>query len=80
MFVKNIHKGFVVMPEVWNIRQLFEAITLIQTENSEEIFGFRNRILVRFIRWIKNVAVDKMKNKSGYDIDIKVVDTEDDEC
>ncbi|SHJ91766.1 LOG family protein [Pseudozobellia thermophila] len=79
MFVKY-SQGFVVMPGGFGtLDELFEAITLIQTNKIEKfpIILVGSQFWNGLIDWIKNTMLAN-KNISPHDLDlIKVVDTED---
>ena len=80
MFVKY-SQGFVVMPGGFGtLDELFEAVTLIQTEKIGKfpIILVGTEFWSGLLDWIKTVMIDKMKNANPEDMNlIKVVDTED---
>ena len=80
MFVKY-SQGFVVMPGGFGtLDELFEAITLIQTNKITRfpIILVGSEFWEGLIGWIKKVVLSKFENISPDDIElIKVVDTED---
>lgn len=79
MFVKY-SQGFVVMPGGFGtLDELFEAITLIQTNKIEKfpIILVGSEFWNGLVKWIKTVMLDA-GNISEHDLDlIKIVDTED---
>ena len=80
MFVKY-SQGFVVMPGGFGtLDELFEAITLIQTNKIEKfpIILVGKEFWTGLMDWIKATLLDKFGNISPKDLDlIHVVDTED---
>ncbi|TYB77297.1 TIGR00730 family Rossman fold protein [Bizionia gelidisalsuginis] len=80
MFVKY-SQGFVVMPGGFGtLDELFEAITLIQTNKIEKfpIILVGKDFWEGLIDWIKKTVLDKFTNVSPGDLDlIHLVDTED---
>ena len=78
MFVKY-SQGFVVMPGGFGtLDELFEAITLIQTNKIEKfpIILVGTEFWTGLIDWVKNIMLTA-KNVSPHDLDlIKIVDTE----
>ncbi|HSP40991.1 MAG TPA: TIGR00730 family Rossman fold protein [Gillisia sp.] len=80
MFVKY-SQGFVVMPGGFGtLDELFEAITLIQTNKIDKfpIILVGTEYWGGLIEWIRNVLFDSFQNISDGDIDlIHLVDTED---
>ncbi len=80
MFVKY-SQGFVVMPGGFGtLDELFEAITLIQTNKIEKfpIILVGKEFWAGLMDWIKATLLDKFGNISPKDLDlIHVVDTED---
>ncbi|WP_010230741.1 LOG family protein [Gillisia marina] len=80
MFVKY-SQGFVVMPGGFGtLDELFEAITLIQTNKIDKfpIILVGTEYWGGLIDWIKTTLLDSFKNISDGDIDLlHVVDTED---
>ena len=80
MFVKY-SQGFVVMPGGFGtLDELFEAITLIQTNKIEKfpIILFGTDFWGGIMDWIKNTLLEKFGNISATDLDlIHLVDTED---
>jgi uncharacterized protein (TIGR00730 family) len=80
MFVKY-SQGFVVMPGGFGtLDELFEAITLIQTNKIDKfpIILVGTEYWGGLIDWIRNVLFDSFQNISDGDIDlIHLVDTED---
>ena len=79
MFVKY-SQGFVVMPGGFGtLDELFEAITLIQTNKIEKfpIILVGTDFWSGLMDWIKETMLDKFSNLSPWDIDlIHLVDTE----
>ncbi|TJY36004.1 LOG family protein [Pontimicrobium aquaticum] len=79
MFVKY-SQGFVVMPGGFGtLDELFEAITLIQTNKIEKfpIILVGTEFWSGVINWIKDTLLDKFGNISATDLDlINLVDTE----
>jgi hypothetical protein len=80
MFVKY-SQGFVVMPGGFGtLDELFEAITLIQTEKIEKfpIILVGTEFWSGLFEWIKATMLDKFSTISEKDLDlIHIVDTED---
>ena len=80
MFVKY-SQGFVVMPGGFGtLDELFEAITLIQTNKIEKfpIILFGTDFWGGIMDWIKDTLLEKFGNISATDLDlIHLVDTED---
>lgn len=80
MFVKY-SQGFVVMPGGFGtLDELFEAITLIQTNKIDKfpIILVGTEYWGGLIEWIKSTLLDGFQNISDGDIDlVQVVDTED---
>lgn len=80
MFVKY-SQGFVVMPGGFGtLDELFEAITLIQTNKIDEfpIILVGTEFWSGLLNWVKTVLLDKFQNISLQDLDlIHLVDTED---
>ena len=80
MFVKYA-QGFVVMPGGFGtLDEVFEAITLIQTNKIEKfpIIMVGTEFWEGMMDWIKGTLVDKFANVSATDLDlIHLVDTED---
>jgi uncharacterized protein (TIGR00730 family) len=80
MFVKY-SQGFVVMPGGFGtLDELFEAITLIQTNKIDKfpIILVGTEYWGGLIEWIKNTLLEGFQNISDGDIDlVKLVDTED---
>lgn len=80
MFVKY-SQGFVVMPGGFGtLDELFEAITLIQTNKIDKfpIILVGTEYWGGLIDWVRNVLFDSFQNISDGDIDlIHLVDTED---
>ena len=80
MFVKYA-QGFIVLPGgVGTLDELFEAITLIQTEKIGKfpIVLIGKSFWSGLIEWIKQVMLNKEKNISSKDLDLfSVVDTSD---
>jgi len=80
MFVKY-SQGFVVMPGGFGtLDELFEAITLIQTNKIDKfpIILVGSDYWGGLIEWVRNVLFDSFQNISDGDIDLlHVVDTED---
>ena len=80
MFVKY-SQGFVVMPGGFGtLDELFEAITLIQTNKIDKfpIILVGREYWGGLIEWIKSTLLDGFQNISDGDIDlVQVVDTED---
>lgn len=80
MFVKYA-QGFVVMPGGFGtLDEVFEAITLIQTNKIEKfpIIMVGTEFWEGIMDWIKGTLVDKFANVSATDLDlIHLVDTED---
>lgn len=80
MFVKY-SQGFVVMPGGFGtLDELFEAITLIQTNKIEKfpIILVGTDFWEGLIDWVKDTVLDKFTNVSPGDLDlIHLVDTED---
>jgi hypothetical protein len=80
MFVKY-SQGFVVMPGGFGtLDELFEAITLIQTNKIEKfpIILVGTEFWSGIIEWIKSTLLEKFNNISATDLDlIHLVDTED---
>lgn len=80
MFVKY-SQGFVVMPGGFGtLDELFEAITLIQTNKIDKfpIILVGSEFWGGLIEWIRSTLQDSFKNISEGDIDlVQVVDTED---
>ena len=80
MFVKY-SQGFVVMPGGFGtLDELFEAITLIQTNKIEKfpIILVGTDFWRGLFDWIKSTVLEKFKNVSAKDLDlIHLVDTED---
>ncbi|MBT2160631.1 TIGR00730 family Rossman fold protein [Zobellia laminariae] len=79
MFVKY-SQGFVVMPGGFGtLDELFEAITLIQTNKIEKfpIILVGSEFWTGLMDWVKNTMLE-MKTISAHDLDlIKIADTED---
>jgi uncharacterized protein (TIGR00730 family) len=80
MFVKY-SQGFVVMPGGFGtLDELFEAITLIQTNKIDKfpIILVGTEYWGGLLEWIKNTLLEGFQNISDGDIDlVKLVDTED---
>ncbi|MFD1096380.1 LOG family protein [Salegentibacter chungangensis] len=80
MFVKY-SQGFVVMPGGFGtLDELFEAITLIQTNKIDKfpIILVGSEFWGGLVDWIKQTLLDSFQNISAADIDlVQVVDTED---
>jgi hypothetical protein len=80
MFVKY-SQGFVVMPGGFGtLDELFEAITLIQTNKIEEfpIILVGTDFWTGLMDWVKTTLLDSFENISAKDLDlIHVVDTPD---
>ena len=80
MFVKY-SQGFVVMPGGFGtLDELFEAITLIQTNKVDKfpIILVGKEFWGGLIDWVKNTLLDTFKNIGESDIDlVQVVDSED---
>jgi len=80
MFVKY-SQGFVVMPGGFGtLDELFEAITLIQTNKIEKfpIILFGSDFWGGIMDWVKDTLLEKFGNISATDLDlIHLVDTED---
>ncbi|MUP46888.1 TIGR00730 family Rossman fold protein [Gramella sp. BOM4] len=80
MFVKY-SQGFVVMPGGFGtLDELFEAITLIQTNKIDKfpIILVGSEFWSGLVDWIKKTLLDSFQNISEADIDlVQVVDTED---
>jgi uncharacterized protein (TIGR00730 family) len=80
MFVKY-SQGFVVMPGGFGtLDELFEAITLIQTNKIEEfpIILVGTDFWSGLMGWVKSTLLDKFENISAKDLDlIHLVDTPD---
>lgn len=80
MFVKY-SQGFVVMPGGFGtLDELFEAITLIQTNKIEKfpIILVGTEFWNGLLDWVKSTVLEKFSNISSHDLDlIHVVDTED---
>ncbi|MFD2824597.1 TIGR00730 family Rossman fold protein [Lacinutrix iliipiscaria] len=80
MFVKY-SQGFVVMPGGFGtLDELFEAITLIQTNKIEKfpIILVGKDFWEGLFEWVKSTLLDKFNNISAKDLDlIHLVDTED---
>ncbi len=80
MFVKY-SQGFVVMPGGFGtLDELFEAITLIQTNKIEKfpIILVGTEFWSGVLDWIKSTLLEKFENISATDLDlINLVDTED---
>jgi len=80
MFVKY-SQGFVVMPGGFGtLDEMFEAITLIQTNKIERfpIILVGRDFWEGLIDWVKSTLLDKFENISAKDLDlIHLVDTED---
>lgn len=80
MFVKY-SQGFVVMPGGFGtLDELFEAITLIQTNKIDKfpIILVGSEYWSGLVDWIKKTLLDSFQNISEADIDlVQVVDTED---
>ncbi len=80
MFVKY-SQGFVVMPGGFGtLDELFEAITLIQTNKVDKfpIILVGTEFWGGLIDWVRNTLLDTFKNIGESDIDlVQVVDTED---
>ncbi len=80
MFVKY-SQGFVVMPGGFGtLDELFEAITLIQTNKIEKfpIILVGTEFWSGIMDWVKDTLLDKFGNISATDLDlINLVDTED---
>ena len=80
MFIK-FAQGFVVLPGGFGtFDELFEALTLIQTEKIGKFPDrpCREEILGRIVTWVKNVMLDEQKNISMEDMELfTVVDTAD---
>ena len=80
MFVKY-SQGFVVMPGGFGtLDELFEAITLIQTNKIEKfpIILVGTDFWSGIIAWVKETLLEKFNNISATDLDlIHLVDTED---
>lgn len=80
MFVKY-SQGFVVMPGGFGtLDELFEAVTLIQTNKIEKfpIILFGTDFWEGLFDWVKATLLDKFNNISATDLDlIHLVDTED---
>ncbi len=80
MFVKY-SQGFVVMPGGFGtLDEIFEAITLIQTNKIEKfpIIMVGRDFWQGMIDWIKSTVLEKFENVSATDLDlIHLVDTED---
>ena len=81
MFIKYA-QGFVVMPGgVGTLDELFEALTLIQTQKIGKfpIVLVGSDFWIGLIDWIKKVMLEKEKNISPEDLDLfVVVDTAED--
>ena len=81
MFIKYA-QGFVVMPGgVGTLDELFEALTLIQTQKIGKfpIVLVGSNFWIGLIDWIKKVMLEKEKNISPEDLDLfVVVDTAED--
>ena len=79
MFVKY-SQGFVVMPGGFGtLDEIFEAITLIQTNKIEKfpIIMVGTDFWKGMIDWIKSIVLEKFENVSATDLDlIHLVDTE----
>ena len=79
MFVKY-SQGFVVMPGGFGtLDELFEAVTLIQTNKIEKfpIILVGTEFWSGVINWIKDTLLEKFGNISATDLDlINLVDTE----
>ena len=80
MFVKY-SQGFVVMPGGFGtLDELFEAITLIQTNKIEKfpIILVGTEFWSGIMDWVKNTLLERFQNISATDLDlIHLVDTED---